>query len=51
MKTPLLFITVPFAISFLAGVFGWYMEEGLLALLGIAMLIGIVWAWKIELNK
>jgi len=51
MKTPLLLITIPYTIAFLAGIFGWYMEEGLLALLGIAILIGIGWAWKIELNK
>jgi len=51
MKTPLLLISVPFAISFLAGMFGWYIEEGMYILLGLSMIVGIVWAWIIELKK
>jgi len=51
MKTPLLLISVPYAISGLAGAFGWYMEEGLLILLGLSILVGIVWGWIIELKK
>ena len=51
MKTPLLLISVPYVISGLAGAFGWYMEEGLLILLGLAILVGMIWAWYIELNK
>jgi len=51
MKTPLLFISIPYAISFLGGMFGWYMEEGMYLVIGIAMLIGIIWAWIVELKK
>jgi len=51
MKTPLLLISVPFAISFLAGMFDWYIEEGMYILLGLSMIIGVVWAWIIELKK
>ena len=51
MKTPLLLISVPFALSFLSGMFEWYMEEGMYILLGISMLIGIIWAWYVGLKK
>lgn len=51
MKTPLLLISTPYAISFLAGMFSWYMEDGMYLLLGLTILIGIVWAWIVELKK
>ena len=51
MKTPLLLISIPYAISFLAGMFEWYMEDGMYILLALAMLVGIVWGWIIELKK
>jgi len=51
MKYALLLISVPYAISFLAGMFGWYMEDGMYMLIGLSMLVGIVWAWIVELKK
>jgi len=51
MKAPLLFISVPFAIMFLSGFFGWYVEEGMTILSGLSMIVGIVWAWIVELKK
>jgi hypothetical protein len=51
MKAALATITAPMVLSFLSGVFGWYMEDGLYALIGFTMMGGIVWAWVIELKK
>jgi len=51
MKYPLLLISVPYAISFLGGMFGWYMEDGMYILIGLSMLVGIVWAWIVEIKK
>ena len=51
MKLALLFITVPSVISFLSGMFEWYIDDGMYLLFGISMIIGIIWAWIIELNK
>lgn len=51
MKTALSLITVPFALSFLSGVFSWDVDEGMFILFGFSMLIGIIWAWKIEMSR
>ena len=51
MKTPLLLVSVPYGIMFLSGVFEWYIEDGLAILAGLSMLIGICWAWYVELKK
>jgi hypothetical protein len=51
MKTPLLLVSVPYGVMFLSGVFGWYIEDGMATLAGISMLIGISWAWTVELKK
>lgn len=51
MKTPLLLITIPYAVSFLSGMLDWYVEDGMFVLIGLSMLAGIVWAWVIELKK
>lgn len=51
MKTPLLLISIPFGISFLGGMFYWEIEEGMTILFGLSMIIGVVWAWVIELKK
>jgi hypothetical protein len=51
MKTPLLLISIPLAISFLGGMFYWEMEEGMVVLFGLSMIIGTIWAWVIELKK
>lgn len=51
MKAALLFITVPLTISFFAGMFEWYIEDGMYILLGLSMIIGIIWAWIAESNR
>lgn len=51
MKSALTTITIPFILSFLAGMFNWYMDDGVYALLGFAMIGGLTWAWVIELKK
>jgi multidrug efflux pump subunit AcrB len=51
MKIALSLFSVPFGISFLSGLFYWEFPEGFFVLLGISMLIGIVWAWFIELKR
>ena len=51
MKLALSLITVPYSISFLAGMFGWYIEDGMYLLIGLVMIVGIVSAWWIELGR
>ena len=51
MKLALSLITVPYGISFLGGMFGWYMEDGMYMLIGFSMLAGIIWAWIVECNR
>jgi hypothetical protein len=51
MKAALTTITVPFAISFLSGVFMWDFPEGFYILLGLSMIVGIIWAWFLEMKK
>lgn len=51
MKAPLLLLTIPFSLAFLAGAFDWYFEDGFYVLLGFSMLLGIVWGWVVELKK
>ena len=48
MKAALTTITVPYAISFLGGMFGWTFDDGFYMLIGFAMLAGIIWAWVVE---
>jgi membrane protein CcdC involved in cytochrome C biogenesis len=50
MKIALALITVPFIISFMSGMFDWYVEDGMFALFGLAMIVGLGWAWFIELK-
>lgn len=51
MIIALLLISIPFSISFLAGVFYWEFPEGFYILLGFSMIIGIIWAWVIEAKR
>lgn len=51
MKIALSLFTVPFTLSFLAGMFDWYLEDGMFVLFGLSMVVGIIWAWVIELKK
>lgn len=51
MKGALALITGPYVISFLSGVFGWYIDDGAFAFLGFCMLAGLIWAWVAELNR
>ncbi len=51
MKAALSFISVPFAISFFAGMFDWYIDDGMYILFGFSMLVGAIWAWVIELKR
>lgn len=50
-KIALSLFTVPFTLSFLSGMFDWYIADGMFALFGLSMLIGLVWTWVIELKK
>jgi len=51
MKTPLLLISIPLSISFLGGMFYWEIPEGMTILFGLSMIIGVIWAWVIELKN
>lgn len=51
MKAALTTITAPMALSFLSGIFDWYMDDGVYILIGFTMIGGLVWAWFIELKK
>jgi hypothetical protein len=51
MKGALTTISVPYAVSFLDGMFLWGLPEGFYILVGFAMLVGIVWAWIVESNR
>lgn len=51
MKTALSLITVPYAISFFGGMFDWYFEDGFYILMGISIIVGIVWAWRLEMKR
>lgn len=51
MKTALWFMTVPFAITFLDGFFGWYLAEGFNTLLGASMIGGLIGAWVVEIKR
>ena len=51
MKTPLTILTTCFSVGFLDGFFGWNLADGFYALVGIAMIIALVWMWKVELKK
>jgi len=51
MKAPLIIMTVPFALSFISGMFDWYIEDGMFALFGFAFFVGLVWAWVLELKE
>jgi len=51
MRLPLIILTIPLTISFLGGMFEWYFEDGFYLLLGLAIIIGLVWAWIVELKK
>ena len=51
MKIALSLLTVPIILSFCAGVFEWNIDEGMFTLFGISMIVGIVWAWVIELKN
>ena len=51
MKNALLLITIPYALALLAGMFEWYMDDGVWMLFGISMLVGIIWGWIVELKK
>ena len=31
--------------------FDWQIDDGMFMLFGISMIIGAIWAWKIELSK
>jgi hypothetical protein len=50
-KIPLTLITAPMTLSFLSGMFDWYIEDGMYMLFGLAMIIGLGWLWIIELKK
>lgn len=51
IKAALLLITVPLILSFTAGMFDWYVEDGMLIIFGLSMIIGVVWAWLIVLKN
>ncbi len=51
MKGALLTASAPMAFSFLSGVFGWYMDDGVYTFIGFIMMIGLGWAWYVELNR
>lgn len=51
MKLALGLITIPFIFSFLSGAFNWYMDDGAYIFLGFLMIVGLVWAWVIEVNR
>lgn len=50
LKIALTLISVPLALSFLSGMFDWYIDDGFFMLFGFSMVAGIVWAW-IEVNR
>lgn len=51
MKAALALMTAPLVISFLSGMFDWYMDDGLLIFFGFCMILGTIWAWIIELKN
>lgn len=51
MKAALTTITAPMALSFFAGMFDWYMDDGVYMLIGFTMIAGLVWAWIIALKQ
>jgi len=51
MKAALTTITVPYSISFMAGMFDWTFDDGFYMLIGFAMLAGIIWAWIAEVRR
>lgn len=51
MKTALAIITAPMLLAFLAGFFGLYMDDGVYTLIGVTMIVGIIWAWIIEMKR
>lgn len=51
MKAALSLITGAFSFSFLIGFFGWYVDDGVFALIGFAMMAGIIWAWIADASR
>ena len=51
MKFALSMMTIPFTLSFLSGVFNWYIEDGMFILFGFSMMVGLIWAWVEELKR
>lgn len=51
MKLALSLITVPFAISFLDGIFMWYLADGFYMLMGFTMMAGLALSWYHELKN
>jgi len=51
MKGALTLITAPLLLSFLSGMFEWYMDDGVYMLIGFAVIAGLIWAWLVETNR
>lgn len=51
MKGALTLITAPIVLSFLSGVFDWYLDDGVFVFIGACMIAGLIWAWIVEYNR
>lgn len=48
MKTPLIILTTAFGISFLDGMFSWYLADGFYVLLNLAIMVALTEMWIIQ---